>query len=108
MEIGSRVQINDQGRRFLGMFKSLTELEDSSGAIYGTLVGNDVYQQVTLEKGGEEVFMFSPREVEEAAPLKTKKSLTELVELLYIYRNSEDDDEVQAAQDLLIELYMEA
>ena len=106
LTIGSDVLINDKGKRFLSDFFKFEQFLNKDGELVGKLIDDEVFPTVQIHGYSAEVFNFGKGEVE-AYIKKARITVTQLVELLTTYRMSDDEDEVMAAQEELIALYLE-
>lgn len=108
LQVGEAIRVTDLGKRYLGDFIDVQRYLEPNGDLVGKLVKRDVFSVVTLDRIPNEEFLMGNQEIEAYQTRRQMQqvALTDLVELLTIYRMSDDDEEVMTAQQLLIEMYL--
>lgn len=111
LQPGDRVFVTERGMWYINGIRSAIEKSGSSlaasdGHIYGTIASISAFLNVRLDRYDLGLVPFHRAEIDLVEePAKSKVPITMLAELLETYRTSDDDAEVAAAQELLIELY---
>lgn len=110
-QVGTRVQLTESGLRYVGRFHgNVDDLKDHSGKVKGLVVGLGAFTEVMLDRYPTDRIPFGAGELELDEVKKTETprvSIVEIAELLTTYRTSDDDEEVAAAQELLLGLFAE-